>query len=578
VKIRGVRVEPEEVEAVLKKYMLLAAEAGGGGAGVDMEAASSLRAALREASVVASAEPSELVAFVSQREGVEAATVEGLRAHCQAHLTPSYVPKFFVILPELPKLPNGKPNLSELKKLATAHAAEEAEVVMDSLGQMKKLSKWAIFENAVIHRCYAFWMVGVLTDHWMRCAIDSLDDGFAPFCTVLSRSSVKPWTEILVRTTFGNDQDMFGFIMLGAYQDARPDRPNGPPRVKLGLKDLFVFLVYMCMALPIPQLMHYIFQSWAWPVYWGQDDGVMVGPPSSMWDYRYMQYNSLTSDHRWYLIMVLEARIFLQICETARCPGWLQVIIYGLTCAVPNAWLENGMYAFDVCEYTSAPSYVLYTFSWIFRNFGGDDGGCAIYYRWVQIYGWFYVVCFHFLRPFVSWSQAKVPQRFKTPTWGAVCFSCAMMIGVLMGLFHYPNNVLENGTHFEWAWLEIGVDFIQPTLIVIGMSWLPVNLAWWGNTTLGCYVFHFYFKDQVGMWAMQLCDLVKGDDTGLLAVILVFALCFFFTTVLGPAGHFLLLSPTFLYARLAKALAARRAARARRVQPPREVASQCRAA
>ena len=85
---------------------------------------------------------------------------------------------------------------------------------MDSLGQMKKLSKWAIFENQaadldrfskhhfasclqVIHRCYAsrplsdaaglnfhrpmsaaelsvrcpdtrWWMIGVLTDHYMR--------------------------------------------------------------------------------------------------------------------------------------------------------------------------------------------------------------------------------------------------------------------------------------------------------------------------------------------------------------------------------------------------------------------------
>ena len=101
--------------------------------------------------MVASKEPAELVAFVSLRENLrEGVSTETLRAHCQANLTPSYVPKFFVVLPELPKLPNGKSNLKELSEMATNHVVEEGEVVMDSLGQMKKLSKWAIFENQAL--------------------------------------------------------------------------------------------------------------------------------------------------------------------------------------------------------------------------------------------------------------------------------------------------------------------------------------------------------------------------------------------------------------------------------------------
>jgi len=573
VKIRGVRVEPEEVEAVLKRFMLPvpmgieddpeALEDGdesplGDDASPRTDAGpvvgGVLRPALEMAAVVATKEPSELVAFVSARTWVERVTPDMLRAHCQASLTPSYVPKFFVILPELPTLPNGKPNLGALKELASQHAAEEGEVVMDSLGQMKKLSKWAVFENEVIHRCYAFWMLGVLTDHYMRCAIDSLGAQYAPFCTIMSRESVKPWSEMLVRTTFGNDQDMFGFIMLGAYQDARPDMPGGPPRVKLGLKDLFIFLVYLLMALPIPQIMHIIFGKWAWPLYWGvYGDGSPVEPPANQWGWDYMQYNSVASDHRWYLLMVLEARIFMQVCEVLKVPGSIQVLLYALSCCIPPSMLEEQQYAFDICEYSTAPDYVLYTFSWIFRNFGD---GCAVYWRWLQIYGAFYVFCFHFLRPVVDWLQKRVPARMKTPTWGAVSFACAMNIGLLMGLFHYPNNVLENGTGWQWAWLEIGVDFLQPTLVVIGMSYLPFNLAWWGNTTLGCYVFHFYFKDQVGVWAGKICDAVAWDATGLLSVFLVFALCAFFTTILGPAGHYALLAPTFLYQRVARRIQA----------------------
>jgi len=257
--------------------------------------------------VVASKEPAELVAFVSRRRGANNVTTDDLRAHCQANLTPSYVPKFFVVLDELPKLPNGKPNLSQLKELASQHASEVGEMVMDSLGQMKQLSRWAIFENAVIHRCYAYWMIGVLMDHYFRCALDSYADGvtFRPYCTILARKSVRPWTEILVRS-FGNDQDLFGFIMLGAYQDSRPAQQGGRPKVNLGAKDLFIFFVYLLMALPLPQVLKFIFSplGWAWPYYWGGQPA-----PENVWDYSYMQVNSYTSDHRWYLIMVLQARV-----------------------------------------------------------------------------------------------------------------------------------------------------------------------------------------------------------------------------------------------------------------------------
>jgi len=471
-----------------------------------------------------------------------------LRAHCQANLTPSYMPKYFMIMDEMPKLPNGKNDLKELVKVATAYVADAGEVAMDSLGQMKKLSKWAMFENHVIHRCYAFWMLGVLTDHYMRCAIDSNSDGsFAAFCTILARKSVKPWTEILVRSFFGNDQDMFGFIMLGAYQDARPEKDNGPPRVKLGLKDVFVFMVYLMMALPLPQLMHMIFGSWAWPVFWSGGNEA----PQDEWGWDYMRLNSDTSDHRWYLLMILQTRIFLQIGEVIGVPGWAQVIFYGATCAIP---MQGSGYLFDFCQDRDQQPYALYVFSWVFRNWGN---GCPMVLRWVQIYGFFYVLCFHFLRPLVAFITKRIPERCRTNTWAAGAFSTSQMIGLSMALFHYPNLVLESGTGLQWAWLEMSVAFLQPALIALGMAALPFNLAWWGNTTLGCYVFHFYFKDQVGMWVWSLCDWVAWDPTGLLAFFLIIGLCAIFTTFLGPAGHYFLLTPTLLYPRIAKAMAGR---------------------
>ncbi|CAE8632442.1 unnamed protein product [Polarella glacialis] len=562
VKIRGVRVEPEEVEAVLKKFSAPVVEDLAALSSVDIEmelAAEGIpaRNALKEVAVVASQEPSELVAFVSIREGVGQVTSEALRAHCQANLTPSYVPKFIVILEDLPKLPNGKPNLRELSSMASEHVVEEGEMVMDSLGQMKKLSKWAVFENAVIHRCYAWWMIGVLTDHYMRCAIDQDENTqFYPFCTTLARSSVKPWAEIIIRS-IGNDQDLFGFIMLGAYQDSRPAIPGGPAKVNLGLKDLFVFVIYVAMALPIAQGMHLVFGSWAWPIDWGSH-----GAPTNEWDYNYMEVNSYTSDHRWYLAMVLSARVYLEIMEKFRAPAWLQGALATIPCFIDPP--EGHEYAFDVCEDFNAghpndiPMYVRFTFSWMFRNFGT---GCAVYWKWVSWYLAFYVWCFHFLRPAVARAEKLLP---KGPTWAAAALGLSMMIGVLMAMFHYPNNVLENGTGLEWAWLEIGVDIIQPSLFVLGMTYFPLDLSWWGNTTLGCYVFHFYFRDTVANAVMSVNHDLAWDPTGMVTVLFVFGICLAFTSILGPAGHYLLLSPTLLYQRLKRLAAARRA---REVRP-----------
>ncbi|CAE7029035.1 tycC [Symbiodinium natans] len=543
VKIRGVRVEPEEVEAVLRRYTYVTSEEDGPSG---LELGSGPRPGLKEVAVVASKEPAELVAFVSLREGLDGAvTSETLRAHCQANLTPSYVPKFFVILQELPKLPNGKSNLKQLTEMATDHVVEEGEVVMDSLGQMKKLSKWAIFENQVIHRCYAWWMIGVLTDHYMRCAIDTdSDHKYYPFCTTLARTAVKPWSEILVRS-LGNDQDLFGFIMLGAYQDSRPDAPGGPPKVKFGMKDVFVLLVYMAMAMPFPQILHFIFRQLAWPIDWGGME------PTNEWGWSYMQVNSYTSDHRWYLGMVFSARLYLEICERIQVPGWLQGILATIPCLLPDSSFEGPdrrPFTFDVCESQSAQVYVMWTFSWIFRNFGT---GCPMYLRWVSWYLAFYVWSFHYLRPAVTLLSKRLP---KGPTWAAAALGGSMFIGVLMALFHYPNNVLENGTGMAWAWLEIGVDIIQPTLFVLGMTYVPFDLAWWGNTTLGAYVFHFYFRDHVAVLTMSICDGLAWDQTGLLVVAVILLLCLVFTTFLGPLGHYILLSPTFLYSRVHRIL------------------------
>ena len=47
-----------------------------------------------------------------------------------------------------------------------------------------------------------------------------------------------------------------------------------------------------------------------------------------------MRINSMTSGHRWYLLMMLQSRLFLQLGEWMQIPGWLQVFVFATTCMI----------------------------------------------------------------------------------------------------------------------------------------------------------------------------------------------------------------------------------------------------
>lgn len=163
------------------------------------------------------------------------------------------------------------------------------------------------------------------------------------------------------------------------------------------------------------------------------------------------------------------------------------------------------------------------------------------------------------------------PMVPKGPVWAAASLGASMTIGVLMAMFHYPNLVLESGEGMQFAPLELGVDFVQPVLFALGMTYLPLNLSWWGNTTLGCYAFHFYFKDTVGNWMISVAPAMSWDPTGLLMFFIALVTALFFTTFLGPVGHAFLVLPHVLPGKIKKFQQAQ-AQRAQRRQEAREIA------
>jgi hypothetical protein len=226
-----------------------------------------------------------------------------------------------------------------------------------------------------------------------------------------------------------------------------------------------------------------------------------------------------------------------------RSPGWLAIIL----CAIPCFVLTGGAYG-DVCPEGAAPVWVQYIMSWVFRNFGNN---CPVYQCWEHWYTTFYVFSFHCLRPGLNYFS-KSKYMLKGATWGAIALSLSNFIGIMMAEYHYPNTSLETGTLTAYAPLEIGMDFLQPALFIYAMAYFPFDLAWWGNTTLGCYCFHFYFKGQMSIVLASLVAELGWEPTGLLTYFVIIAICGTFCTVLGPLGHYILLSPILISQRIKK--------------------------
>jgi len=107
-------------------------------------------------------------------------------------------------------------------------------------------------------------------------------------------------------------------------------------------------------------------------------------------------------------------------------------------------------------------------------------------------------------------------------------------------MIHYPFTSVDQGTHMQWLPFELAVGIIQPMLLALAFSQLPFEMSWWGNTTLGCYVFHFYFRTRMTELILAFVSAFAFDPTGLLLFFAIMAQCFIVQTCIGPLGHYFL--------------------------------------
>ena len=71
--------------------------------------------------------------------------------------------------------------------------------------------------------------------------------------------------EMAIPGSIGNDQDLFGFIMLGAYQDSRPSSMGQAKRLRLSWMDLYILGIYLFIAMPLPQVCRWLTGGFAYP-------------------------------------------------------------------------------------------------------------------------------------------------------------------------------------------------------------------------------------------------------------------------------------------------------------------------
>jgi len=505
VKVRGVRVDPEEIEAVLRNYQTVKTS--------DVKAPTTSPVA--QVAVVASSEPSELVAFVVPRANSEL-DAEDLKIHCRATLAPAYLPKHVLVRKSLPALANGKVNLMALQK-----AADEvvdllgAETVEDSLGRMKSLSKDALMETAVIHRCYAFWMVGVMLDHVAKCSTPDVPD----FCEVFASARLQPWTELLIRS-FGNIQCMLGFILLGAFQESRAGA-----RIKLGWVDVYMLAVSMAIILPLPQVFNFVFRvvSGGHPSPPGDSLYTSLG-----WDVTYMRDDSDAGHARWYLNVVVLSRVFVALCQSLRVPAVLQVLLAGSMVLVPRSG--------DVCKMEMDPTLQYFTV-WLW--------GCTPWEPYIPLYICWYTICLHCSRPCLKMIQALAPRG---PVWASVATAISMVLGLLLAQVDYPNVYLSIGivTNVRNVWLA-PLYVLQIVLFALGAVYWPVDARLWGNTTLGMYVTQIFLHDWLTYCGLQFIAWFAWDPTGLLLYFAMLLMLFAVSSTVGPVAHYVLTTPQRLF-------------------------------
>lgn len=462
VKIRGIRIELEEVEARLREAV--AAAGGHEAAAVAAPAPGSSLCGGRGGVDGADSDHLTIVAFVAGiglgggngRGGLDSSVV---RRECSARMPPYMVPSIIQTLDALPRLPNQKVDLRMLAKMA--EKAEETVQALDSLGMLRLLSRAQVEEDIWIQNQQAFWMLVVMLGHFQ------LNTGSPDVLGVDTGN--KAWR---IEMLLGHGKDMVAFILMVGLTDSRDPVGFGP-------RDWILSVLALLMSGPLSYVLS--------PGYGPLLD--VFSPPTGMG----------VVGHGWFLYSFMFARLWLNVFHKVGMRPAVQVVVmFAASLLFPDdvfdmipddermaLWLDNAAFR-----------YKGFRWSFLFMT------AC-------------YLLGFHSGVHVVRWACRNAPST----GWAVAALVGASWTGFLgMSLLNSPEPLCPGGyskfqavydeehsshlvtMHYMmhpsfWTYLalwlcEVLLFILPPLFVAIAMAYCPVHFKTMGTTSLGNYVLH----------------------------------------------------------------------------------------
>lgn len=229
--IRGMRVAPEDVESSLRK----------------MPEVGEVAVVIGKVDGVAQC----LVACVSPATGCKDQLEGPVKKHCTENLPQHFRPELVLQYRELPRLANGKVDMTLLGKQASDAVASNENSAPDSLGLLRKVGKDVINEMDTMSAARGLAILPVLLFHWYYMPIAWY------YPDVVTRQFPYP-SVLFMNIAVGMNWSMQLFVIASAFQDrlGTEQRRAGEWR-----GDLLILILLILTFKPIPKLLEVI--CWA---------------------------------------------------------------------------------------------------------------------------------------------------------------------------------------------------------------------------------------------------------------------------------------------------------------------------
>jgi len=403
VQVNGIRVEPAEIEVAAKESDADVRDAicvipDDGGAAV-------------------------IILFVSPANVDTELVKTGIKQQKPHYMVPSLVKA----IDHMPMLPNGKFDNRELMAQAEHLIASSAVTIIDSLGQIKTVSKASAELQGVVECGYAFGMICTVFSHWFDCELNECD----------AIENTHPAVQFMGRYLIGADFYILVFLIGSAILDHVQST-----RATLGIRELVCFIIWWFIGWPLCTFVHFL-----------------------------IPWENPCSIHRWYLMMYVVSRVYLSCAKYVMTKGESTALI--------------GLFSmFSYARVGPQPPYFTSDAAWFFGLMEDCGELYNVYDRKFLMSIFIYVVFFHYGMPVAKQIGSRItPQN----CWVLAPALYMLMLAVhprCDAMFMHQGNLLQGV-------MELAANSVMSGLFLgCFVPYQPKALRWLGQNALAGFIVH----------------------------------------------------------------------------------------